>query len=471
MLSLGPSRVAHAATAFKLSLDCDTTTAGIQSVCSTPLGSRDVNIVLTNQSGSATSVAVFDLQVLDSNATSLFPPASADPYPKFDSNPDLNQAVVTGYDSCNPAINDTGAGGPGTATSWLSCGSFFPGPTLPDGGSIVLATVHYDALATGVSSLSLQAVKVLKGLGIANEFGSCNPTDVVPMDCFGATVTVTCQSAWNFNTGNCLALNGLWHRELNASISGMKGNMLAFNTGCSGPGTTNCTYNTGLTEAGTATTPAVGPLTGGMLRFKTARDTEPACAGFDLTYVDYSTDGGGVFAPLDLSTGTISAGGQTLGSGPLAGQLCGQSLTAQDVAVPLPAGTTNVRFRFDSVDPFDNAHAGWFIDDVSMAVDADGDGCSDIEELGPTALLGGLRNPDLFWDFFDVTGSKKVDATDIAIVRSKFNLKSTDPGYSTLYDRSSGAAPWAPGPPSNKVDAVDIALVRGEFNHTCVPAP
>ena len=100
--------------------------------------------------------------------------------------------------------------------------------------------------------------------------------------------------------------------------------------------------------------------------------------------------------------------------------------------------------------------------------DSDGDGCSDVEEA-QTAVgsetLGGRRNPNLQWDFYDVNGSKKVDSADIGLVRSKFNQNFP------AYDRSPGAQTWAPGPPNGIVNGIDVGLVRASFNHSCTAAP
>jgi hypothetical protein len=82
-----------------------------------------------------------------------------------------------------------------------------------------------------------------------------------------------------------------------------------------------------------------------------------------------------------------------------------------------------------------------------------------------------MRNPLFQYDFYDVNGSRKVDAVDVALVRAHFNPSGPVPPQDAIYDRSSGAAPWAPGAPDNKINAVDIALVRRSFNHSCKLAP
>jgi CubicO group peptidase (beta-lactamase class C family) len=104
-------------------------------------------------------------------------------------------------------------------------------------------------------------------------------------------------------------------------------------------------------------------------------------------------------------------------------------------------------------------------------VGGDGDGCIDAEETGADPTLGGLRDPASRWDFYEVNGTLKIDATDIALVLAKFNPSGPVPPEDVVYDRSHGAAAWAPGPPDGRINAVDIMLIRRSFNHTCAAAP
>jgi DNA-binding beta-propeller fold protein YncE len=108
---------------------------------------------------------------------------------------------------------------------------------------------------------------------------------------------------------------------------------------------------------------------------------------------------------------------------------------------------------------------------IGGTLDTDGDGCTDRHEMGSNKLLGGQRDPWNAWDFYDVNGTKKIDAADIGLVRLNFNGAGPTPPEDTAYDRSSGVAPWAPGPPDNKINAVDIARVRAAFNHNCQGPP
>jgi hypothetical protein len=104
-------------------------------------------------------------------------------------------------------------------------------------------------------------------------------------------------------------------------------------------------------------------------------------------------------------------------------------------------------------------------------IDDDGDGCSDVEEAGPSFLFGGQRNPLLLYDVYDVNGTKKVDAADIGLVRSKFTGGAPTPPQDKIYDRGAGTAVWAPGAPNGVINAQDIGLVRSSFNTNCIPGP
>jgi hypothetical protein len=78
-----------------------------------------------------------------------------------------------------------------------------------------------------------------------------------------------------------------------------------------------------------------------------------------------------------------------------------------------------------------------------------------------------MRDPANPWDFYDTNGSRKVDASDISGVRFRYTGSLPTAPENQPYDRSTGAAVWAPGPPDNRIDSVDIALVRSSFGHEC----
>lgn len=119
-----------------------------------------------------------------------------------------------------------------------------------------------------------------------------------------------------------------------------------------------------------------------------------------------------------------------------------------------------------------------------LAEDTDRDGCIDKRELGPREALGGRRNPDHFWDFFDVptsaelTRDQVIDVVDILALVRRFGSPgdptgdplSTPPatGYHTAYDRTlTGPNDWNTGPPNGSIDIQDIILVVRQFGHHC----
>ncbi|MEX1254352.1 MAG: flexitail domain-containing putative surface protein [Dehalococcoidia bacterium] len=118
------------------------------------------------------------------------------------------------------------------------------------------------------------------------------------------------------------------------------------------------------------------------------------------------------------------------------------------------------------------------------APDSDGDGCTNAQEDGPTATLGGQRDGKNFWDFFDTPAGANVrdgavTSGDLARVVARFGANGSaalDPlspppasGYHTAFDRTpSTPNVWNLGPPNASITAQDIALIVGQFGHTCV---
>jgi hypothetical protein len=103
--------------------------------------------------------------------------------------------------------------------------------------------------------------------------------------------------------------------------------------------------------------------------------------------------------------------------------------------------------------------------------DTDADGCTNFEEEGAIPALGGQRNPSVASDFYDVNGTKTVNAVDKGLVRANFNSPGPTPPEDLIYDRSAAQNPWAPGPANNVINAVDIGLVSAAFNHSCTSLP
>jgi hypothetical protein len=144
-----------------------------------------------------------------------------------------------------------------------------------------------------------------------------------------------------------------------------------------------------------------------------------------------------------------------MGDGYEAPRVCLDALVADALADADNDTLTNIDEHARTTDP--------------CLADTDTDGCTDGQEVGPAALMGGLRDPLNRWDFYDVNGSRNVNAADIALVRVRA-FTSPVPPEDEIYDRSAGTAPWAPGPPNGAINAADISFVRVSFGHSCLPA-
>jgi hypothetical protein len=130
-------------------------------------------------------------------------------------------------------------------------------------------------------------------------------------------------------------------------------------------------------------------------------------------------------------------------------------------------------------------------------VDTDLDGCTDIEERGPMIILGGLRAPADYYDFYDTPavpgGMKDAVVTlggDIISVAMRFGAAgpvalpgSALPGdplllpipppplHHSAFDRSAGT-PALSGPADGVIGVpFDILEAAGQFGHTCVMPP
>jgi dipeptidyl aminopeptidase/acylaminoacyl peptidase len=131
--------------------------------------------------------------------------------------------------------------------------------------------------------------------------------------------------------------------------------------------------------------------------------------------------------------------------------------------------------------------------------DFDLDGCIDAKEAGPNQALGGRRNPQNFWDFFDVpTGpslvrNKAVAAPDFNAVLQRFGANDSGAGtfnrfsnplttpnafvagqnrenYHPAFDRGMASVAgqnWTLTAPDGAIAAVDFNRVLAQFGHNC----
>ena len=130
--------------------------------------------------------------------------------------------------------------------------------------------------------------------------------------------------------------------------------------------------------------------------------------------------------------------------------------------------------------------------------DSDSDGCDDDKEHGPNPTLGGLRNPNNPWDFFDTPAGtppgrdQMVNIIDIAAVVLRFGTVSSPPlteeealaqaltppvdltSYHAAFDRGGpipGEDLWDLLAPDGAINVLDLGAVIAQFGHTCVDGP
>ncbi|HEX5480364.1 MAG TPA: flexitail domain-containing putative surface protein [Dehalococcoidia bacterium] len=131
----------------------------------------------------------------------------------------------------------------------------------------------------------------------------------------------------------------------------------------------------------------------------------------------------------------------------------------------------------------------------ALVADTDGDGCGDGREVGSDHRLGGQRDPNNPYDFYDVpapallngyTGQKPDGAvgvnSDVLAVLAYVGIPSNDPRYTQdldgngvsdglQYDRTLSAdpnQPWRSGPPDGGIGInSDVLAVLAQSGNTC----
>ncbi len=161
---------------------------------------------------------------------------------------------------------------------------------------------------------------------------------------------------------------------------GVDGSPVTMTGGSAYSGTTSLNYNNGvsyddgLPNSGTATTPLVDTagITGAVLQFACNYATETAGTGFDQRFVRVVSAGGTV-----VYLGQLAESGGSPELGP-----CSASGTWHQHTLPIDPswGPVKVDFVFDTVDDVDNGHPGWFIDDLVIG---------DVAATGGTGGTGG----------------------------------------------------------------------------------
>jgi glucose/arabinose dehydrogenase len=129
---------------------------------------------------------------------------------------------------------------------------------------------------------------------------------------------------------------------------------------------------------------------------------------------------------------------------------------------------------------------------IPANLDDDGDGCTNGQEVGLNPILGGLRDMDNYWDFFDVwredvfaggtwRKDRVVDMHEIVAIAQRFGTSASagskedalspptnGSDYHAAYDRTySGPYPWNLGPPDGSIGIDEIFWAVDQFAHTC----
>lgn len=124
---------------------------------------------------------------------------------------------------------------------------------------------------------------------------------------------------------------------------------------------------------------------------------------------------------------------------------------------------------------------------TAALLDKDADGCTTERELGPNEQFGGRRDPNWFWDFFDVDRDAVVSVSDLFLVVQRVGYTRVPPptkqealaealtppgalGYHAAFDRSPpspGGDPWDLGPPDGAIATNDVLAAVLQFGHSC----
>ncbi len=126
--------------------------------------------------------------------------------------------------------------------------------------------------------------------------------------------------------------------------------------------------------------------------------------------------------------------------------------------------------------------------DACDYLDDDGDGCSNMQELGTDPRQGGLRDPNNPWDLFDPNMDGTVGFADLLLLAQHMHTNDSfgqasinrysdpfttpDPGpgrYHPRFDRGMhvGAGGWNIGAPDGTIGFVDLLALIGQMHHSC----
>ena len=196
----------------------------------------------------------------------------------------------------------------------------------------------------------------------------------------------------------------------------------------------------------------------------------------------------------NATCGTVSYGVTNDGNGNLSGYAWGENIgwisfsCNNNPSTCATTGNYGVTIDVNTGDFHGYAwgeNIGWisFSDDSPVAYkvsalwsnDIDGDGCTALEESGPNHIFGGQRDPNDFWDYFDVTGDKRIDLSDAILVLQHFGDGPNDFPIDHILDRDvpDMSKPWKSEESQdlNGIDLTDALASLASFGDDCDAAP
>jgi hypothetical protein len=105
---------------------------------------------------------------------------------------------------------------------------------------------------------------------------------------------------------------------------------------------------------------------------------------------------------------------------------------------------------------------------IDPYLDADGDGCTNGQELSADQTDGGQRDPYNPWDYFEPTGNGLNRIDDVVVVLQQYFEDNPQPGYTMTTDRSFlGPNLWSLGPPDGIQRIDDVIDSLAQYFHDC----
>lgn len=184
-----------------------------------------------------------------------------------------------------------------------------------------------------------------QGLGTRVALAVC--TAALATSAWGQALPACTPITFETGTTEGFATTGLWHASTACGANAgahTTPNVLYY--GIDG----QCNFDNGATNSGNADSPPINVFGASQLRFNHRQSSEDG-SEYDMSTVEYSTDGGGSWLPL-IGPEDLSRDGNW------------HAVTAD--FPPLGVPTVMLRFRFASIDDISNDGLGWMVDDIQI---------------------------------------------------------------------------------------------------------